>query len=328
MVDHTPRVALGDAGDHVLAVDIGGTNLRLGLVRRDLAVDGFEIVGSQDMLQVADPLHALGRLVGEYLARHTPGRGPLAVAMGFPGTVDRARRTVLSTSNIESLQNVPIADYLESVLGVPAVIDRDVNNVLRYDLWDLDVPTAGIVVGCYVGTGLGNGISIEGRILVGRHGVAGELGHLPGLGLTGRCGCGNIGCIETVASGRYFGEMAAAYFPDTPMHHVLSEHVDHPKVREFIRHIATAIASEVNILDPEAVILGGGVVAAPGFPIEALEAEVRQLARKPLPANDIRFLHSTGGQLAGVIGAGISAWDALALQDPPHLFDTTAGSIR
>lgn len=324
MADHPTRVAPGDAGDHVLAVDIGGTNLRLGLVRGDLGVDGFEIVGSQDALQVADPLAALGRLVSGYLARHTPERGPLAVAMGFPGTVDRARRTVLSTSNIQSLQNVPIADYLEALLGVPAVIDRDVNNVLRYDLWDLDVPATGIVVGCYVGTGLGNGISVEGRILAGRHGVAGELGHLPGLGLTGRCGCGNVGCIETVASGKYFGEMAAEHFPDTPMHRVLAEHAGHPKIREFVRYIATAIASEVNILDPEAVILGGGVVVAPGFPIATLEAEVRHFARKPLPADDIRFLHSTGGQQAGVVGAGISAWDALAQRDPS--FDTTAGT--
>lgn len=295
----------------VLAVDIGGTHLRAGLVREDFTAHQFEIVSSLHILEVEDPSAALIAFVTDYLGRRTSGAAPLAISIGFPATVSRDRRTVLSATNIRSMQNLPIADTLEVALGVPAFIDRDVNMVLRHDMNSLHVPRQGVTVGCYLGTGLGNAISINGEILVGRHGVAGELGHLPVHGLSLVCGCGNTGCIETVASGRYFAEMANRTFPGTPLGEVLPRHSNHPRVLEFLHYVAVAIASEVNILDPEAVVLGGGVVQAHGFPRETLEADVRELARKPYPSEDITFLYSKGGQQAGVIGAGIYAWDAL-----------------
>ena len=309
-------------GATVLGVDIGGTNLRIGAVRQDLDVENFEIVSSGGMLEVDDPSAALGTFISDYLTRHHSASPPRALALGFPATVDRHRRVVLSTSNIRSMQNLPIADYLEDLLGIPTVIDRDVNNLLRYDMRSLEVPTDGIIIGCYIGTGLGNAIGIDGRILVGKHGVAGELGHLPTLGLKGICGCGNVGCIETVASGRYFAEMARTTFPKTPLERVMREHLDHPAIADFLHHVAIPIAAEINILDPDAVILGGGVVAAEGFPRARLEAEVRALTRKPLPSADITFRYSSGGQQAGVAGAGVTAWTYIA-----EARDRTTGSL-
>lgn len=295
----------------VLAVDIGGTHLRTGLVSADLSVSGFELTGSADLLEVEDPSRALLDFIDGYLGRVGTRIVLEAVAVGFPATVSRDRRTVLSTSNIRSMQNLAIADLLETGLGVPAFIDRDVNMLLRHDMRDLAVPQAGVVIGCYVGTGFGNAICIDGRILVGRHGVAGELGHIPVNGLSTVCGCGNRGCIETIASGKAFAELAQTTFPGTPLDAVLVRHADHPMVREFVRNVAVAIATEVNILDPEVVIVGGGVVQARGFPTHVLEADTRELSRKPYPSQGVRFAYSRGGQQAGVRGAGIYAWEGV-----------------
>jgi len=295
----------------VLAVDIGGTHLRAGLVSADLSVSCFELTGSTALLEVEDPSRALVDFIDGYLGRVGADTVLEAVAVGFPATVSRDRRTVLSTSNIKSMQNLAIADLLEADLGVPAFIDRDVNMLLRHDMRDLDVGQAGVVIGCYVGTGLGNAICIDGRILVGRHGVAGELGHIPVTGLTTVCGCGNRGCIETIASGKAFAELAKTLFPGTPLDAVLVRHSDHPEVRDFIRNVAIAVATEVNILDPEVVILGGGVVQARGFPTHVLEADIRELSRKPYPSQGIQFAYSRGGQRAGVRGAGIYAWEGV-----------------
>jgi len=220
------------------------------------------------------------------------------------------------------MQNLAIADQFEAHLGTRVFIDRDVNMLLRHDMAHHRFDDPCVVIGCYAGTGLGNAISINGEIHVGRHGVAGELGHFPILGLDRLCGCGNLGCIETVASGRYFAEMAAQEFPHTPLDGVFTLHSDSPQVRQFIRYLATPIAGEINILDPEAVILGGGVIRAPGFPSDQLEDAIRDLCRKPYPSKDIRFIYSDGGHLGGLIGAAIYAFDALSAADRLEPFST------
>lgn len=203
--------------DLILSVDVGGTNLRLGLVRPDMSVEAFDIVRSAPVLETDAPLDALITIIQRFLYRHagtTDGTGERtlgAVAVGFPSTVDVTRRVVLSTANIAALQNLPVVTVLESAFGVPVVIDRDVNFLLRHDIHDLGL-TGLPVVACYLGTGLGNAIAIRGEILVGAHGVAGELGHIPVRGLQKTCGCGNTGCVETIASGIRLTEIANEHF--------------------------------------------------------------------------------------------------------------------
>ena len=150
-----------------------------------MSVEAFDIVRSAPVLETDAPLDALITIVQRFLRRHTgtdhPGERTLrAVAVGFPSTVDVTRRVVLSTANIAALQNLTVVDVLESAFEVPVVIDRDVNFLLRHDVHDLGLTGLPIIVGCYLGTGLGNAIAIGGEILVGAHGVAGELGHVPG----------------------------------------------------------------------------------------------------------------------------------------------------
>lgn len=297
---------------YVLAVDIGGTNLRTGWVSPDLSVSDFELRPSLELLEVADPQAALLGHLRDYLARTAQGRTPDAIGIGFPATIDAERKVILSTSNIRSMQQLPIVDYLEDALGVRVFIDKDVNMLLRYDIAANELPVEGVVIGCYAGTGFGNSISINGRILTGTHGVAGELGHLPTTHIDRRCGCGNIGCIETVASGKTLAEIVTEHFPGESISHVFRDHADSPQIREFIRNLAIPIAAEINILDPAAVVLGGGLIYMDHFPRKALEDAVYEFTRKPLPADVTKFVYSTGGQNNGVIGAGLYAYENLA----------------
>lgn len=309
----------------VLAVDIGGTNLRTGWVTPDLSVRDFEITSSLAVLEVADPSAALRDHLRQFIDRTAPGATPLAASIGFPATIDAQRKVVVSTSNIRSMQNLAIVDYLEAELQVPVVIDKDVNLLLRCDMRAHDLPTDGVVIGCYIGTGLGNAISIDGQLLVGTNGVAGELGHLPVAGLDAVCGCGNTGCIETVASGKALAEIVQREFPGEPVTVAFEQHKDHPAIKQFVTNVAMAIASEINILDPVAVILGGGMVHFDYFPRDFLEQEVYRFTRKPLPAEATTFIYSNGGQQAGVIGAGIYAFER---QAHGQLNQTTLSSTR
>ncbi|GEN80634.1 allose kinase [Actinotalea fermentans] len=312
----------------VLAVDIGGTHLRTGMVDPALGLHAFNQVSSQAVLNVANPAERLADHLERFLSG-AHGWRPAAVAVGFPATVDRKRRVVMSTSNIAAMQNMPVADVLEKRLGIPAFIDRDVNMLLRHDLRAHGLTSARVVIGCYVGTGLGNAISINGTIHAGRHGVAGELGHVAMIGLHERCGCGSYGCLETVASGRHLADLVRTRFPGTPVQDVFLRHGDEIEIKQYVRTLAVPVALEVNILDPDAVVLGGGVVQAPGFPRALLEEAVVALARKPLPASDIDFRYTTSGQEAGLVGAGIHAWAALGGPVPTHIEELQhAGSAR
>ncbi len=290
--------------ERILALDIGGTFLRTGLVNRNLEVEQFEIAQSAAILKSSDLNGSLNEHISHYLARHAAVK-PLAVSIGFPATVDRDRRSVLSASNIEAMTNLCVADYLEPRLELPVLIDRDANMLLRWDITSMGLSDAGIVVGCYVGTGLGNAISIDGKILVGSHGVAGELGHGPLPDLEEWCSCGNRGCIESLASGRALAALVARRFPDTGVAEIFNKHSSDAEIREFVKTLAVPIAWESNILDPDVIVLGGGVISSSGFPRDELEKHVREMTRKPLPSATIQFRYSDSGQRNGLRGAAI-----------------------
>ena len=299
----------------VLGFDIGGTNLRLGLVTADNRLVEPHKTRSAPLFAAGQassgqPMARFADYLTDYLSGALQGRELRAISGGFPSTVSADRRTVISTTNLPTLENLPVADLLAG-FGVPVVVDRDVNNLLRYDLVDHKLPKVGIVTGCYVGTGLGNAIAINGRILVGRHGVAGELGHMPVHGEDKLCGCGNRGCVEAVASGRALQEGLQAAGAAASIGEVFTHCAEEDFVQRVLVHAAEAVATEINILDPEAVILGGGVVQMKGFPRERFEALVRGFTRKPLPAEDTRFLYSRHGHYNGVMGAGLAAWEML-----------------
>ena len=314
-------VAELDNGPVVLGFDIGGTNLRLGLVTPDNRLIEPHKTESSPLFAGADPMHRFGDYLAAYLAGALGGRTLCAISGGFPSTVSANRRTVISTTNIPALQNLLVADDLAR-FGVPVVIDRDTNNLLRFDLADHQLTRSGIVIGCYIGTGLGNAIAINGRMLVGRHGVAGELGHVPVHGNSRICGCGNRGCVETVASGRALQEGLRARVCGSAIEDVFTCCAGEEFVQRVLVHAAEAVATEINILDPDAVVLGGGVVQMRDFPRQVFEDLVRTFIRKPLPAEDTTFVYSRPGHHNGVLGAGLAAWDSFNAQHTEHRQET------
>lgn len=292
----------------VVGLDIGGTNLRTGAVDSDLNLTGFSRVSSREALAGPD---AAQRLVAHVVAYvQTMESAPVAVSYGVPSTVDRSRRTVISTSNIPGLNNIPLAQMTEEALGVPVFVNRDTNMLLLNDIYHLGLRDAHTVIGCYPGTGFGNGIWIGGKLHIGRNGAEGELGHIPVKGNERYCGCGKQGCVEAIASGLYLEELCRERL-HCNIEEVFTVHGDAPEVVEFIDNLALPVASEVNILDPDAVIIGGGVIAMPGFPRERLEERIRFHTRKPEPEASLQIHYSRPAQENGVIGAAIYGFTEL-----------------
>jgi allose kinase len=173
------------------------------------------------------------------------------------------------------------------------------------------IPKDKIILGFYIGTGLGNAIYINNEILLGKHGVAGELGHIPILGNKKKCSCGNEGCIEAITAGRYLEELCQTRFAGTPIQDIYINHADTPEIREQVEYLSIPIATEINIFDPHYIILGGGILQMEGFPKDMLEEFIIKHSRKPYPAEGLSILYALTEQENGIIGAGIYGFHML-----------------
>lgn len=287
----------------VVGLDVGGTNLRIGLVDENYRLRDFTVESSRSALAGPKSAATLIQRLATYLER--VGAVPKSVVVGFPATVDVTRRVVLSTANVEGFDDVPFADLVEEAIGVPTFLERDTNLLLMHDMWDKDLSGQQIVLGCYPGTGFGSALAIGGKLHVGKTGSEGELGHMPVKGLTLRCGCGNIGCVEAIASGKYLEQLVERHFPGTPIGEAFLRHAETDILLDFVDSLSLPVATAVNILDPHAVILGGGVIAMDAFPRQYLEERIRIHTRKPEPAASLALMFAEPRQENGVIGAGI-----------------------
>lgn len=233
------------------------------------------------------------------------GKEPVdAISIGFPSTLDHDRRVVVSTPNLKGLNNCPIVSLLTEAFDLPVYIERDVNLLAFQDMADLGISDKGTTLAFYVGTGLGNAIIMNGEFLIGKNGSAAELGHIPMRDIHGHCGCGNTSCVEIEASGKALETLRKECFFDEPLEELFMKHGDHEVLQRFVEGLAYPMATEINIFDPDHIILGGGVISMPNFPYQRLESKMHELLRKPYPSHALEVNFSRGGQKSGVMGAG------------------------
>lgn len=291
----------------MLCMDIGGTNCRIGLCSRDCTLYEAEIESTERMAKngFADELVAL---LHRYIDRYQNDYRIRGISLGFPATIDKSRRVVLQAPAIEGVAHFEVCDLLEREFHLPVRLEKDVNLLFRYDLKNLGLPTEGMLIGIYFGTGIGNAIFWNGEPFPGRNGVAGEIGHIPQMGNDRQCSCGNIGCLEPFGGGKRLNELCQTVFPEESIRTVYRDYGSTKEIREQIDAMAIAVATEVNILDPEYVVLGGGLLQMEGFPMELFEERIRRYVRKPYPEQNLRLVFSRPNQENGIIGAGIYGW--------------------
>lgn len=289
---------------YVIGIDIGGTNLRIGTVTRDGRLEYFEQKSSAALVS-DDAIEKLGKEIKEYINRYKLEEKVEAIAIGVPSIVSKDKSFIYSTPNLKGIENLDLGNLLSTYLHIPVFIDRDVNFLLLNDiqLYELDPKRNKTILGFYIGTGFGNAVYVNGRIHVGKNGVAGELGHIPLYGINEYCTCGNIGCSETRCSGRYLQELIKNHFPETFIEDVFEKHGDDPIIQEYVKTLSIPIVTEINILDPDYIILAGGVVFMKAFPKELLLSEIKKRTRKPYPANNLEFIFTEHTQRSGVLGS-------------------------
>jgi glucokinase len=287
----------------VLAVDLGGTQIRVALITPDRAVRFRRAEPTRDEAGPDAVVGRIAELASEVRAQAAAAGLPAPVGIGIssPGPVDPHRGLVLGPPNLAGWVNVPIVEILTARLGLPAILERDTNVAVMAEWRYGAARGTRDAVYVTVSTGIGGGIISDGRPLGGRDGLAGEVGHLV-VELDGpACGCGGIGHVEAIASGTGIAREAGALLErgrapglarlaesgaaiDAALVARAADEGD-PDCQALLDRAWVAVgalcASLVNLLDPEIIVIGGGI--AQNRPA-LFEAARRELARRILPA--------------------------------------------
>ncbi len=258
-------------------------------------------------------------------AKRETGGGERLTSMGIavPGPIDVRRGVVLDTPNI-GVRDFHLAELLQDRFGVSVLLENDVNA----GLWGEYIAGAARgfshVVGLFPGTGIGGGLVLDGRLYRGKQGAAGELGHMILQSDGRKCGCGGMGCFETLASKTAIARDLAvlamsgsaptiAAAGGTDVSRIKSKHIlkaydaDGKDVRDVVDQAADflgiGMANIVNIFDPEAIIIGGGLVEKLGEPFLDRAREVMKKRAMPRLVDGVRVLQAQLGDDAVVTGA-------------------------
>lgn len=295
LIDAREIIASGEA---LVAVDLGGTTLRIGAMTREIDLRAPPPMTRRPTASLgADPVDALAAAIAEAV----PPRHRLAgAAVGLPTQFDAAGEIAEDSPNLRGLAGRNVRAELEARLGSPVAVDRETAVLTHGER----VAGAGLaarsLLGVFVGTGLGGCFLVDGKVWRGASGGAVEVGHVPIRAEGVRCVCGNLDCVEAYASGHALE--AAARARGVPVAEALTHHAMEDFLAEYVRDLAFAIAGAVNILDPEVLVIGGGLHGRPGFPQERLAAAVRQRLRGPRPREHIRIAASRLGSEAAYAG--------------------------
>lgn len=294
-----------------IGVDLGGTKIECVALLADGEV-ALRRRCATPGARYEDVIHAIAGLVAEVEAG--VGQGRLSIGLGTPGSVSPFSG-LLRNSNAVHMNGRPFAADLAAALeGRPLRIENDANCFAMSEAADGAAAGARIVFGVIIGSGVGGGLVVDGKVLSGANGVAGEWGHnkLPGPNAEETaappCWCGRQGCLETWLSGR---AMAADHLRHTGAEASAAEiaalaagddAAAKATLARYADRLGRACASVVNLIDPDVIVLGGGVSNITGLPEMAAEA-----MRAHVFSDDIvtRIVANRHGDSSGVRGA---AW--------------------
>jgi glucokinase len=249
------------------------------------------------------------------------------LGVAVPGPLDRAKGIVRYTPNL-GLEEYPLADELSKSLGMPVYLENDVQAGVLGELVAGALRGVTNAVGIFIGTGIGGGLVLDGKLYRGSTGSAGEIGHMILLEGGPLCGCGNHGCLEALASRTAMAKDALALAASGKAPAMLSaagtdiRHYRSSAFEEALEGkdeaigkvidrsgfwLGVAMANLVNVLNPEAIVVGGGVAARFGKRILKAAKESMEERLMPGLAGSVRILLSELGDLAVPTGAAIAA---------------------
>ncbi|MGX6442745.1 ROK family glucokinase [Neobacillus sp. K501] len=309
----------------IVGVDLGGTTTKIAFLtmggeilhKWEIPTDNSE-KGKNITTNIANAIDVKLAELGEKKAKL------IGIGMGAPGPVDYEAGVILNVVNLGWEDNFPLQDRLQEVTSLPVAIENDANSAALGEMWKGAGKGAKDIVCVTLGTGVGGGVIVAEKIVQGVNGASGEIGHITVIPSGGApCNCGKTGCLETVASATGIvrlamneltkmdvdGELAEIYAKngsvtakevfDTARN---GDHLAKKVLAEVSFHLGFVLANIGNTLNPEKIVLGGGVSRAGDILLDAVKENFSKFAFSAV-RESTQISIATLGNDAGVIGA-------------------------
>jgi glucokinase len=315
--------------DYVVGLDLGGTKILAGVFNSSLECIATSKLSTKSQRGVSNVIERIARCIQDAADEADLSLKQIGgVGIGAPGAVDFDTGTVIFAPNLEGWKDVALKKDLEKQIGVPVFVENDCNiSALGVYVAELKSKPRSMV-GMFVGTGIGGGIIIDGELYSGFGHTAGEVGHMV-LEVNGpKCGCGNKGCFEALASRTAIFQQIKAGVKDgekTILTEMLGDHLEDLRsgdLRKAVRrgdkfvdkviegaaeYIGIATANLINILNPEVMVLGGGVIEALADEMMSVITETAKEYAMPGTMKGVEIIASKLGDSAGITGGAVLA---------------------
>lgn len=319
-----------DAASMTLGIDLGGTKILAAVVDQQGRILGISKRRTYAERGVDEVIARIARTAQEAVANaHLDMTAIRAAGIGAPGVADPHTGVLEFAPNLPDWTNIPLGTRLGQMLGVPVLVENDVNAGTYGEATAGVAHDFGSVVGIFLGTGIGGGIVLDGKLWRGARNAAAEIGHMVVMIDGPQCGCGRRGCIEALASrtaierdiaGEIRGGRSSLVTtlldierePITSgvLARALEEH--DPVITDVVGraayHLGVFTASLVNALDPQCIVYGGGLIEACGsFMLPIIRANTYRHLIRPVHPDALPILEAALGDNAVVIGCALLA---------------------
>ena len=295
----------------IIAVDLGGTNLKIALLDSSCRIKLKKVLTTQSFSKKDDLIRAIVNAVSGILKVKKLKRSSISgVGLGVPGPVDHKNGIVHFFPNIRGWHEVRLKQMLEKKLALPVLVDNDAKLMClaEYALGNARKSVNALCI--TLGTGIGGGLIVGGKLFRGLDNSAGEFGHLPINEPGPHCNCGGTACIESYIGNKRLIKEAAKLFKRSMSLEEISVLAGrgNKKAINFWKvagiRLGRALVAVVNLLNLDCIVIGGGVASAGEVLLKHVRGTVKKDAM-PVQARRVKIMRAKLGNDAGIIGAAI-----------------------
>lgn len=311
----------------VLSADLGGTNLRVAAVDRSGEIL-FRTKRNTPLTEDAREIISLITDEAEECRRAVRSEGNIVgIGTVVPGTVSVDQGMILQAPNVSALNDFSIVSEIEKTLHLPCFLENDANAAAVGESWCGASKAVKNSICVTLGTGVGGGIIIDGKILRGIDGTAGEIGHICVEPFGVPCGCGSRGCVEQYSSASAVKRLAFALSEDFPESQLVTDRT--PTALEIYQagkngdalaievfrqqgfYLGIALAGLINVLNPETIVIGGGAADGWDLFLPLMQAEIKSRSYRE-PGRRAKIVRAELGDDAGILGAARLAFENIS----------------
>jgi glucokinase len=296
---------------YIIGIDLGGTYIKLGLLNSEYRILDRQVLHTAKFIKKESLILAIVDSINSFIAAHQlKARDALGIGIGLPGPIDSQSGIVRFLPNIPGWRDVPLRAILTRKLRIPVFIDNDAN-LMALAEYKLGAAKGALNAVCItLGTGVGGGLILNGRLFRGSAFAAGEIGHIP-LNEEGPvCNCHGRACLERYIGNKRILETARKTFKKNISLEELSGLAGRGNTKavniwqETGKKIGVALTSVVNLLNPDCVVIGGGVANAGRVLFNSINKTVLARAMKT-HGRQVKIFKAKLGEDSGIIGAAI-----------------------